>query len=188
MVNCGVFWWWDWHTLPTWGLGLAMCLVHQMLPAARGVPGWSPIQVLTPLDGAWLRWSDGNRYVTATWLCSRMIRHSSASKQTIQHFPRHFLTFDLMECSRMIWAQFSVETNNPAFSRHFLTFDLMECSRTFHVGTVQHRNKQSISTSTRSLDTISFHWNVCCGLVQLLERMRFTKGCLVDLHQDDVCV
>ena len=36
--------------------------------AAQGVPGWSPIQVLTPLDGAWLRWSDGNRYVTATWL------------------------------------------------------------------------------------------------------------------------
>ena len=32
---------------------------------STGVPGWSPIQVLTPLDGAWLRWSDGNRYVTA---------------------------------------------------------------------------------------------------------------------------
>ena len=46
-----------------------MCLVHQVLPTARGVPGWSPIQVLTPLDGAWLRWSDGNRYVTAAWPC-----------------------------------------------------------------------------------------------------------------------
>ena len=67
VVNCGVFWWWDQHTLPTWGLGFAMCLVHQVLPTARGVPGWSPIQVLTPLDGAWLRWSDGNRYVTAAW-------------------------------------------------------------------------------------------------------------------------
>ena len=27
-------------------------LVHQALPTARGVPGWSSIQVLTPLDGA----------------------------------------------------------------------------------------------------------------------------------------
>ena len=26
-----------------------MCLVHQVLPTAQGVPGWSPIQVLTPL-------------------------------------------------------------------------------------------------------------------------------------------
>ena len=30
-------------------LGFAMYLVHQVLPPARGVPGWSPIQVLTPL-------------------------------------------------------------------------------------------------------------------------------------------
>ena len=37
-------------------------------------------------------------------------------KQTIQHFPRHFLTFDLTECSRM-----------------------------FHMGTVQRRNKQPVS-------------------------------------------
>ena len=66
-VNCGVFWWWHRHTLPTWGLGFAMCLVHHVLPTARGVSGWSPNQVPTPLDGAWLRWSDGNRYVTAAW-------------------------------------------------------------------------------------------------------------------------
>ena len=65
-----------------------MCLVHQMLPAARGVPGWSPIQVLTPLDGASLRWSDGNRYAC---ICSPPL----GCRQ---------------ECSRMIRTQFSVET------------------------------------------------------------------------------
>ena len=30
-------------------------------PTARGIPRRSPIQVLTPPDGAWLRWSDENR-------------------------------------------------------------------------------------------------------------------------------
>ena len=54
----------------SWGLGFAMCLVHQVLPQ-HGAPGSSPIQVdlliITPLDGAWLRWSDGNRYVIAAW-------------------------------------------------------------------------------------------------------------------------
>ena len=57
--------------MPNWGLAFATCLVHQVLPTARGVPGWSPIQVLTPRDGAWLRWSYGNRYVTAAWPCRR---------------------------------------------------------------------------------------------------------------------
>ena len=32
-------------------------------PTAPGVPRRSPIQVLTRLDVAWLRWSDENRYV-----------------------------------------------------------------------------------------------------------------------------
>ena len=85
--------------------------------AAQGVPGWSPIQVLTPLDGAWLRWSDGNRYVTATWLCSRMIWAQFSVETNNPAFSRHFLIFDLMECSRMIWAQFSVETNNRSALR-----------------------------------------------------------------------
>ena len=35
-----------------------MCLVHRVLPTARGVPGWSPIQVLTPLDGASVIWRE----------------------------------------------------------------------------------------------------------------------------------
>ena len=48
-VNGGVLWRWGKHSLPTRGLGFAMCLVHQVLPIARGVPGWSNIQVLTPL-------------------------------------------------------------------------------------------------------------------------------------------
>ena len=43
------------------------CVWWPSVATARGVPGWSPIQVLTPLDGAWLRWSDGNRNVSAAW-------------------------------------------------------------------------------------------------------------------------
>ena len=31
-------------------------------PTAPGIPRRSPIQVLTGLDAAWLRWSDENRY------------------------------------------------------------------------------------------------------------------------------
>ena len=46
-VNCGVFWLWDQYTLPTWGLGFVMCLMRQMLPTARGVPGSSPIHLLS---------------------------------------------------------------------------------------------------------------------------------------------
>ena len=48
----------------------------------------------------------------------------------------------------------------------------MECSRMFHKDTVQRRNNQSAS---RSLDTISFHQNVVCDLVQFLERTRFIQ-------------
>ena len=29
-VSCGVFWWSNQHTLPTWGLGFAICLVPQV--------------------------------------------------------------------------------------------------------------------------------------------------------------
>lgn len=32
------------------------------MPTTRGVPRWSPSQVLTAPDAAWLRWSDENRY------------------------------------------------------------------------------------------------------------------------------
>ena len=56
-VNGGVLWRWDKHSLPTCGLGFAMCVVHQLLPTAQDVPGRSTIQVLTPLGGASLRWS-----------------------------------------------------------------------------------------------------------------------------------
>ena len=43
-------------------------------PTARGIPRRSPIQVLTPPDGAWLRWSDENRCFhrgMAVDMCSR---------------------------------------------------------------------------------------------------------------------
>ena len=37
LVNCVVFWWSDYHTLLTWGLCFATCLVHQVLATADGV-------------------------------------------------------------------------------------------------------------------------------------------------------
>ena len=37
--------------------------IYQKIPTTLGIPRRSPIQVLTRLDAAWLRWSDENRYI-----------------------------------------------------------------------------------------------------------------------------
>ena len=76
-VNCGVYWWWEQHTLPTWGFGFAMCLVHQVLPTARGAPGWSPIQVHTESfkKGMVIRLSQqsGDGCLTCFWRIAKMV-------------------------------------------------------------------------------------------------------------------
>ena len=64
-----------------WSILVRLCIAHSADLRSRlrhvssapsvaystGCSRWSPIQVLTPLDGAWLWWSDGSRYVTAAW-------------------------------------------------------------------------------------------------------------------------
>lgn len=45
-----------------WNLNWMGFFMKNEMPTARGVPRWSPSQVLTAPDAAWLRWSDENRY------------------------------------------------------------------------------------------------------------------------------
>ena len=58
-VNFGVFWWWAQHTLPTWGLGFAMCLVHQLACFSRDFPETSDWQIMCIPDTMNMFWIKG---------------------------------------------------------------------------------------------------------------------------------